>query len=186
MNRSIRLAGRLLSGAVVVAGAACASAAGPTQRTETVYIPGATGAMSVTGENGSVSVTLAAPLQSVWRLVPMAFDSAGVPLSLIDPKTHAIGNEGFKVRQKLGKERLSTYFECGTTQVGPNADSYELFITVMSHLQPVKGDTTKTRMTVQVTGAAKPLQFAQDYSRCTSKTMLERRMLDVVSGALKR
>ena len=119
-------------------------------------------------------------------MLPTAFDSAGVALTLIDPKKHLMSNEGFKVRQKLKNERLSSYFECGTTQVGPNADSYELYITVNSFLEPLKGDTTRTRMTVAVTAAAKPLQFSQDYSRCTSKTILERKMLDVVADALKK
>jgi hypothetical protein len=97
-----------------------------------------------------------------------------------------MANEGFKVRQKLRNERLSNYFECGTTQVGPNADSYELFVTVRSYLEPLKEDSTRTRMTVAVTAAAKPLQFAQDYSRCTSKTALERRMLDVIANAVSK
>ena len=165
--------------------AACSAAVTPTQRTETTYIPGAS-VMSVSGENGTISATMGAPLQSVWRILPLAFDSAGLQLSLIDPKKHVMANEGFKIRQKLGKERLSEFFECGTTQVGPNADSYELYITVHSYLEPIKGDSSRTRMTVAVTGAAKPLQFSQDYSRCTSKTVLERRMLDVVATALKK
>ena len=37
-----------------------------------------------------------------------------------------------------------------------------------------------------VTASAKPLQFWQVYSRCTSKTILERKMLDVVASALKK
>jgi hypothetical protein len=142
--------------------------------------------LSVNGENGTTSAIIGAPLQAVWRLLPVAFDSGAVPLSLVDPKKHVMANEGFKIRQKLGKDRLSTFFECGTTQVGPNADSYELYITVSSNLEPVKGDTTRTRMTVAVSAAAKPLQFSQDYSRCTSKTMLERKMLDAVAAAAKK
>jgi hypothetical protein len=165
---------------------ACSAAVTPTQRVESTYIPGAS-VMSVSGENGTISVVIGAPLQTVWRLLPTAFDSVGVSLTLVEPKTHLMANEGFKVRQKLRNERLSNYFECGTTQVGPNADSYEVFMTVRSYLEPLKTDSTRTRMTVAVTGAAKPLQFSQDYSRCTSKTTLERRMLDVMANAvLKR
>jgi hypothetical protein len=41
-------------------------------------------------------------------------------------------------------------------------------------------------MTVAISGAAKPLQFSQDYSRCTSKTMLERKMIDVVANAVAK
>jgi hypothetical protein len=191
MNRSVAWVGRLGTSVVVVALAACSAAVTPTTRTESTYVPGggASGAsalLSVSGENGTVSVVIGAPLQSVWRVMPVAFDSSGVQLTLIDPKKHLMANEGFKIRQKLGKERLSTYFECGTTQVGPNADSYELYVTVHSYLEPVKGDTTKTRMTVAVSGAAKPLQFSQDYSRCTSKTILERRMVDAVATMVRK
>jgi hypothetical protein len=185
MNRSLVQPGRSLMVAVSAGLIACSAAVTPTQRVESTYIPGARGVMSVSGENGTISAVIGAPYLTVWRVLPLAFDSAAVQLSLIDPKKHVMANEGFKIRQKLGKERLSTLFECGTTQVGPNADSYELFITVHSYLEPVKGDSTRTRMTVAVTAAGKPLQFAQDYSRCTSKTMLERKMLDVVATLVR-
>ena len=184
MTRSLLL-GRTAALAMTISALACSAAVTPTQRTESTYIPGA-GVMSVSGENGTVTVVIGAPLQSVWRLLPTAFDSMGVALTLVEPKTHLMANEGFKVRQKLRNERLSNYFECGTTQVGPNADSYELFVTVRSYLEPLKEDSTRTRMTVAVTAAAKPLQFAQDYSRCTCKTALERRMLDVIANAVSK
>src|SRR4051812_42056617 len=185
MNRSLVDPGRVATVAAAALLIACAGAVTPTARTESTYIPGA-GVMSVTGENGTIAVTIGAPLQTVWRALPTAFDSVGVALPLIDPKKHLMANEGFTIRQKLRNERLSTYFECGTTQVGPNADSYQLYISVRSYLEPSPGDSTRTRMTVAVTGAAKPLQFSQDYSRCTSKTMLERKMLDVVANAVRK
>jgi hypothetical protein len=185
MIRSFAQLGRVFSLALSAGLGACAGAVMPTQRVETTYIPGAS-VMSVSGENGTITATMGAPMQSVWRVLPLAFDSTGIQLSLIDPKKHVMANEGFKIRQKLGKERLSEYFECGTTQVGPNADSYELYLTVYTYLEPIKDDSARTRMTVAITGAGKPLQFSQDYSRCTSKTMLERRMLDVVASLLRK
>jgi hypothetical protein len=185
MNRCLVDRGRVVSVGLAAALIACSPAVTPTPRTESTYIPGG-GVMSVSGENGTIAVTIGAPLQTTWRVLPAAFDSVGVALTLIDPKKHLMANEGFTVRQKLRNERLSTYFECGTTQVGPNADSYQLYVTVHSYLEPSPGDSTRTRMTVAVTGSAKPLQFAQDYSRCTSKTMLERRMLDVVANLVKK
>lgn len=185
MNRPLAQISRTAVATSLFALAGCSSATTATQRTESTYIPGA-GVLSITGENGTIAVTMGAPLQSVWRVLPTAFDSVGIQLTTIDPKKHLMANEGFKIRQKLKNERLSTYFECGTTQVGPNADSYELFIRVDSFLEPVRGDSTRTKMTVAVTASAKPLQFSQDYSRCTSKTLLERKMLDVVAAALKR
>jgi hypothetical protein len=164
---------------------ACASAVTPTQRPETAYIPGG-GSLTITPGSGAISATLAAPLTSVWYIIPTAFDSLGLQLSLIDPKRHVIGNEGIKLRSKLGKERLSTYLECGTTQVGPNADSYEVILTVMTQLEPSRTDSTQTHITINTSAVAKPLQFSQDYSRCSSKGILEERLLDVISGSLKK
>lgn len=171
---------------IALAAMGCSSAVTPTQRIETTYIPGAAGAMSISAENGSVSAVLPAPRAAVWQLLPLAFDSVGIQLSIIDPKKYVIGNEGFKIRAKLGQERLSSYFECGTTQVGPNADSYEVYMTVLADVQPVRQDTTRTRVTVNITAAAKPLMYSQDYSRCTSKTMLERRILDALTATLPK
>ena len=185
MNPSVLQSGRAFALVLLAGLAACSTAVTPTQRTETTYIPGV-GSLSVTSENGTISATIGGELQSVWRILPLAYDSTGLQLTLVDPKKHVMANEGFKIRQKLGKERLSEFFECGTTQVGPNADSYELYVTVHTFLEPVKNYPTMTRMTVAVTAAAKPLQFSQDYSRCTSKTKLERKMLDVVATALKK
>ena len=185
MSRALVRLGRVAAAGAAASLIACSSAVTPTQRVESTYIPGG-GVMSISGENGTISVIIGAPLQSVWRVLPKAFESVGVALTLIDPKKHLMANEGFKIRQKLRDERLSTYFECGTTQVGPNADSYELFMRVDAFLEVAKGDSARTRMTVGITAQGKPLQFSQDYSRCTSKTMLERKMLDVVANAVKK
>jgi len=191
MNRPVVRVARCFFISSVAAIAACSTAVSPTQRTESTYVPGGgagggAALLAVNADNGSIGAVIGAPLQAVWRVLPTAFDSVGAPLTLIDPKKHVMANEGFKIRQKMGTERLSTYFECGTTQVGPNADSYELYVTIYANLEPLKSDTARTRMTVTVTASAKPLQFAQDYSRCTSKTALERKMLDVVATAVRK
>lgn len=172
--------------ASLVIASACSSAVVATPRTETTYIPGVNGVLRISPENGSVSANIAAPLQAVWHILPIAFDSLGLQLSLVDPKRHVMGNEGIKVRARLGKERLSTYLECGTTQVGPNADSYEVFLTVLTDLRPVKSDSTRTTVTVNLSAAAKPLQFSQDYSRCSSKATFERKLIDVVAASLRK
>ena len=172
-----------LSLAATLAGCAGAGSATPAQRDVVAYIPGG-GTFTISSGNAAVSANVLAPLEQVWRRLPTAYDSIGLQLSVIDPKRHSMGNEGIKLRARLGKERLSTYLECGTTQIGPNADSYEVYLTVLTQLDSVA--PTMTRMTTSVTAAAKPMQFAQDYSRCTSKTALEKKLLDVVAASVAR
>lgn len=102
----------------------------------------------------------------------------------MDPKTRVIGNEGFKIRKELGGVALSKYIECGTTQIGPNADSYEVHLTILTELLPGPNGTTK--MTTNFQSASRPLSFAQDYSRCSSKGVFEDKLAAAVAAALKK
>lgn len=166
----------------LVALCACASS-GPTpgagSTTQTISI-GAGGAGGTTRINTSTIASVAAvpfPLADVWRVLPAAFDSLGIPKSLIDPATYVVGNQGMKVRQRLGKTPLSRFIECGTTQIGPNADSYEVFLTVSTQLSAA-GSETKVSTTVEA--LAKPINFAQEYSRCSTKGVLEPRLVEAI------
>lgn len=165
--------------------AACASSSGaptPTARPETVYAPGAM--LTINPDNGGATKVIEAPMEKLWRVLPSVYDSVGVPLSIVDPRKHLIGNEGYKIRATLNKKRLSNYFECGSTQGGANADSYEIHLTVLTNLEA--DGPTRTKMTTTVTALAKPMQFAQDYSRCSSKTTLESAIFDIATTAAKR
>jgi hypothetical protein len=184
-----QLALPVVAATAVMIAAACASSSSntgsPTQRDMAVYIPGASlGAFTITSDDGSIVANIGAARDEVWRRIPSAFDSLGIPISLIDPKSHVVGNEGVKLRAKLGNQRLSTYIECGTTQVGPNADSYEVYFTIMARLDSTGPATT--RMTTSITAAAKPLAYSQAYSRCTSKVALEKRLLDIVAASVRK
>ena len=141
------------------------------------------GSLTVTSNTSAAVTSLAVPLDRVWKVLPAAFDSLGIPLGTLDPNRHLIGYEGFKVRQRLGKTALSRYLDCGTTQVGANADSYEVVLTVLTQLQPGASGTTSLATTVEAN--ARPIAFSQAPSRCTSTTVLESRLLDAVKAQLK-
>lgn len=166
--------------------AACASS-GPTpgagSSTQTISI-GSGGSGGTTRMNTSTTSSVANvpfPLADVWRFLPEAYDSLGIPKSLINPATRVISNQGMKIRQRLGKTPLSRFIECGMTQIGPNADSYEVFLTVSTQLAAAGSGTT---ITTTVDAVAKPLNFAQEYSRCSSKGVLEPRIVDALKKQL--
>jgi hypothetical protein len=180
MNRTLFAPIRAL--ALLAAAGACASSsssAGAPSRTQTVYAGNTM--LTINPDNGAATRVIEAPLEKLWRVLPTAYDSVAIPLSIIDPKKHQIGNEGFKVRQALGRKRLSTFFECGSTQGGANADSYELYLTVLTNLEA--DGPSRTKVTTTITAAAKPMQFAQDYSRCSSKSVIETRITEILAAA---
>lgn len=158
----------------------------PLPMSQTVSVAG-----GASGSGGSITIspgggpnvnTLAFPADQVWRAMPAAFDSLAIPVTRLDPATMVIGNEGFKIRQRLGKVPLSRYIDCGQTQIGPNADSYEVYITLV--VQLVR-EGAGTRMVTSFESSARPLTFSQAYSGCTSRGSLESRLLAVVQALQK-
>ena len=128
--------------------------------------------------------TLAMPLSDVWHFLPAAWDSLGIPKGIIDDKGHSIATGGMKIRGRLGKTPLSRYLDCGQTQIGPNADSYEVYLSVTTQLSA--NGTDQTNVATTVDAAAKPLNFNQECSRCSTRGELERRIADGVKAQIKR
>jgi hypothetical protein len=135
--------------------------------------------------NDGVSVRkVAATSDQVWRLLPAVLDSLGIPVNLLDPAKHTIGNSGFNVRGQLKSVPLSRYIDCGNSNgIGPNADSYQVNLEFVVEVQPVDAGSS-VRTTLQAMG--KPVTFAQDYSACSSKGALESRVGDMLSARINR
>lgn len=172
---------RALAIVSMAAVAACASSGVSSSRpsTETVRVMGVGGGqLEMRSSSAGLSTTIGAPIAQVWRVLPAAYDSVGVGVTMIDQKEHLLANEGLKTRQRLGKAALSRYINCGATQIGPNADSYDVYATLKTKLDD-NGDST-TKITTLFESAARPVQFSGDYSRCTTTGALEARIAEII------
>ena len=127
----------------VVTLAACASGGSTaTGSPETMRVVGggglASGAVNIRGASATASVSkVAFPVDVAWRALPAVYDSLRIPPTTLDARTHHFGNEGMKIRQRLGTVALSKYIDCGQAQIGPSADSYDVFLTVTTTLRAV-------------------------------------------------
>lgn len=173
---------------VAVCASACASGGGSavTSRPVTQDIStggaGGTGRLTIGTSTGPNLNDLAHTADQVWKVLPAAFDSIGVPVTHLDPASKTIGNDGFRIRQRLGNTYLSRFFDCGQTQIGQNADSYDMYITLLVQVQAT-GATSRLVTTLEA--SARPLTFSQAYSRCSSKGALESRLLKAITAQLK-
>lgn len=170
--------------------AACASSSSssnpPASAPQSVRVSGGGGSATGTRIDPSLAphaTTVMFPVEDVWRFLPFVWDSLGIPKVSIDPKSHILSNGGMKVRQRLGKTPLSRFIDCGQTQIGPNADSYEVFLTVTS--QVVSAGAGQATLATVVEAAAKPLNFNQEYSRCSTRGELEDRIAKAIKGQFK-
>jgi hypothetical protein len=143
---------------------------------------GTSTAIAVRATNTASVTRVGYPIDRVWRALPAAYDSLKIPLTTLDAGKHLIGNEGMKARQRLGNVSMSTYIDCGQAQIGPSADSYDIYLEVTTTARSVS--PTETELSTMVVSAAKPLQFSQEYSRCSTKGTIEDQISKIVSARL--
>lgn len=182
------MAHRLSAVLVMAVLASCASSTTTTgapaaPQTIRVGAGGTGGRVTVNATSTAAVASIAHPVADVWRVLPLVFDTLAIPKGLVDPSTHVIGNQGMKIRQRLGSTPLSRFIECGTTQIGPNADSYEVYLTITTQVS--SESATSTSIATTVDAAARPLAFAQEYARCSSKGILEQRIAEAVRNRLR-
>ena len=147
--------------------------------------PGGTSSVALGGNDPSIVSKVPYPVDKVWKTLPVVFDSLGIPVSTLEPNGRKIGNEAFKLRGRLKGVALSRYIDCGnSTQIGPNADSYEVVLTMIAEVRPAEAGSTSVRHTFSA--LARPVNFSQDYSACASKGTLESRFTALLSAALAR
>jgi hypothetical protein len=129
---------------------------------------------------GAHKTTVPLPMERAWRALRAAFDSVAVPVSIFDAATHTLGNGQFRVVRRLGNTPLSKLVNCGNTQGGPSADTYELQLSVVSTATAVDAAVTSIATTVQAQG--RPITLSAEYVRCTTTGALEKRISNVVSS----
>jgi hypothetical protein len=180
---------RLLPAAAVAATFGCASSpAGTAPRTsvETTRVNTPTGTTSIT-TIASVEpgvATLEFPIDRVWRALPVAYDSIGIPVSRLDTLSRVVGNDGFKLRRKLGGVALTKYLDCGSAQGFRSAETYEINLAVITQLQP--GSSGMTRASTTVQASARPVNFAGEYSACATTGELEKRVGETLARVLRQ
>lgn len=167
--------------------AACASSS-PVPQTgassqRTIQVAGVAGRLTVVSSTRASVSKLAFTVDEVWAVLPAVLDSLGVKSHVIDAPRHVMGVENLKVRVQLGRTPLSRYLDCGETQIGPNADSYEVLLTVLAQVHATDIYST---LSTTVEAAAKSIAFRGDYMRCSTKGLLESRIVDAVKKQLQR
>ena len=128
--------------------------------------------------------TILAPVDSVWRVLPGVFLELGVQPGTIDPVKYVISNTSFKARRTLGGTRLSRYFDCGTSVVGPNAD--QMAITISLTVQVVRDSSAISTMRTQVNAFGISEGVSGVAVHCGSTGGLEARVARMVTDELAR
>ncbi len=76
------------------------------------------------------------PPSRVFAALKPVYEELGVPPAIDDPTTGRFGNTDFWKTHKLGTVPISTYLNCGESILGPTADHYRVYISVISMVRP--------------------------------------------------
>ena len=176
---------RVVAVLVFVAVAGCASGPPVVDRTSDtqVRVVGAGAAQfRLTSSDAAKPTTVVFPVDRVWDALKLVYDSLQIPKDNLDDVQHVIGHSGLKAHARLGTIPLVRIIDCGSTQGTPSAESYDIQIAVLTHVTP--GASGLTNVTTQVEAVGKPMAFAGDYVRCSTKGTLERMLVDAVKARL--
>lgn len=172
---------------LITAITACAPAGPAPPRNDGVVRVGGNEGTSILA-TGSASapgiVSISAPIDVIWQALPRVYDSLAIPRNTLDNASRTIGNTGYLTRRTLGKVRLSDYIDCGSPQMRPAADYYDVNLSVLTQLQPEPSGATK--VTTTLSAAAKSPSFSGGFDRCASTGRLETKLASLLDAELKR
>ncbi len=185
MRPIVLMAYATLAGCATSGATPATSGSGTTSGMETVRVAGAGGGMvtEIHTNNDGMAVSVPGSMERAWAAVRYAYDSLSLPVATFDPATRTIASPTLRVRRRLGETNLSRYVNCGNVN-GGNADSYEVQLMVQTKLKAVDAGTTSVLTTVFAEG--RPITLSGEYSRCTTTSALERRLVDLVNAQLTR
>lgn len=178
---------RLILPAIVML-AACSAKSDPSasRDTQTVRVVGGAGAttqLTTTRSSGAVVGTFDMDLVRAWQALPSVYAELGVPITNRRVDVRSLGNSGFKVRRRLEGVPLTRYLDCGRAQGAPSAETYEIMLAV--HTQLAAADDGRTTVTTLVDAMARPVNFAGEYSGCSSTGVLEQSIIDLLYRATR-
>ena len=75
---------------------------------------------------------LAAPPGRAFEALKTVYTELEIPGLQSDPTTGRVGNTDFWKSRRLGSEAMSNYLNCGESFTGPAANSYRIYISLVS------------------------------------------------------
>jgi hypothetical protein len=180
LARRMRTVGTVL---VFVAGplTACTTAKSPDVAAAPVIgVPMGTGGgtrgrgLEVTKRVDGVEASFAAPTDKVFAALEAVLAALELPLTVRDPQSGSIGNEGHKFRRKLGDMPSRRLFDCGGTSGMPNSETYTIKMSALVNVRDAGGGMTKVITVVQA--SAENPNYPGSGVSCSSSGVLEARI----------
>jgi len=120
--------------------------------------------------------------RQIWGVLPAVFASLSVDAEMVDPTALAIGTQRRRTSRVDGTQ-LSRFLDCGGGVASPNADSYDVMLTLFVQLEAEGSGSTLVRTVLDATAQSRYNQ--SDQIQCASFGTLERRVVALIDEHLR-
>ncbi|WP_411279762.1 hypothetical protein [Gemmatimonas sp.] len=127
------------------------------------------------------SALINAPVEKAWMALQEAYTTLGIPVTELNQQTRTIGNNTYRVRRRIGDVPTMRALDCGGDSGMPNAETYQLLLTVKSRIIPNDAGGSVVQSTLEGTGKNATTAASSDV-RCSSMGVLEKRIADLVKA----
>ena len=115
------------------------------------------------------------PSGRVYRALLAVYDDLKIPAEVRDSAAGQVGVPSFYRRGNFAGRQISTWLGCGESMTGPNADSYRVYMYLMSTVTPDGPDASSVR-SVLLAGAVNVTEGSRQPMPCESTGRLEVRI----------
>jgi len=119
----------------------------------------------------------------IWGVLPSVFESLSIDAEMMDPTALVIGTERLRTSRVDGS-RLSEFLDCGGGVAAPNADSYDVSLSLFVQLEEGEGAGSTLVRTV-LDAVAQSRYNQSDQIQCASFGTLERRVVGLIDQRLR-
>jgi hypothetical protein len=127
------------------------------------------------------SVLINAPVENAWKALQEVYTTLAIPVAELNQQTRTIGNSAYRVRRRIGDVPTMRALDCGGDSGMPNAETYQLLLTVKSRIIPNDAGGSVVQTTLEGTGRNATTSAGSDV-RCSSMGALEKRIADLVKA----
>lgn len=112
-----------------------------------------TGDRIIEGERPHASIsTVAVAPSTAWPIVKGAYQALGIDITVDNPIVHQMGNSNFWRTRTVGPFRMSELVECGMSMTGRKADTYRIYMVLLTMVNPDGKGGTRLETTLAATG----------------------------------
>lgn len=124
-------------------------------------------------------VAVPASREVTYKAATAVLTELKIPVTTQDPALRVLGNGSARVIRKLGRERLSSYLNCGSGITGSHADSWRITMALFVWVEAVS--PTESRIRVGLLAGAQDVEgVSKDPVACGSTGVFETQLAEMI------